>query len=403
MSQRRPLAFLLLVSSLATFLAYAAIFALFHRYDWGQPFVKLACFEALFVLILLGVLRRGSADVRPSDAILTVETVTALAILCWELVRAYDLFRVGLHTGMNDLGGTTEDAVRSVFVLHQDPYVREIARIGDDPAFFGFKYGPGVILGYLLAWPWPGGVGLKISNLVYLVITTVLVAWLGSSEDPFRSRHRILRWTTALVAAAMLLLPERLFHEVFNQGAVDMFPVMLLVATAACVQRQKWFMAGCMLGLSFSAKFSPAVFLLVLFLRRKISLRFVVGVAIGLLPFLPFLLWDAPALVRNVFLFHSKKSFDSTSLYSVTPNELHYLFTVFQLCAVTLAVAMHFNKTPQPRSLVPAFAMLLIAIEVSYREIHGNHLVWFMPIAALTLAWHRHRLARWLPVQCGPA
>jgi hypothetical protein len=393
---------MLFLSSVATFLAYAAIFALFHRFDWGQPVVKLACFEALFILILLGSVRLADADARPSDRGLTVELVVASAILGWELVRTYGLFKTGFLTGMNDLGQTTEEAVRSVFVLHENPYLRDIAKIGDDPAFFGFKYGPGMILGYGLSWVWPGGIGLKISNLVYLVVTTVLVAWLATTEDLFRSRHRILRWTPAVVGASMVLLPERLFHEIFNQGAVDMFPVMLLVATVACVRRHRWLIAGCMLGLSFSAKFSPAVFLLVLFFRQRISRRFLVGLALGLLPFVPFLLWNAPALVRNVFLFHSKKSFDTTSLYSVTPAELHYLFSLFQLCAVTIAVAIHFKRSPEVRSLITTFAMLLIAIEVSYREIHGNHLIWFVPIAALSLSWNRHQLARWLPCKFWP-
>jgi hypothetical protein len=42
-----------LASSLLTFAIYSSIFDLLHRFDWDQPFVKLACFEALFVFILL--------------------------------------------------------------------------------------------------------------------------------------------------------------------------------------------------------------------------------------------------------------------------------------------------------------------------------------------------------------
>ena len=51
-----------------------------------------------------------------------------------------------------------------------------------DPAFFGFKYGPGMMVGYFLAGVWPNGIGLKISNLVYLAISIGLLGWLAVRE-----------------------------------------------------------------------------------------------------------------------------------------------------------------------------------------------------------------------------
>jgi hypothetical protein len=123
-----------------------------------------------------------------------------------------------------------------------------------------------------------------------------------------------------------------------------------------------------------------------------VPVRLVVGLALGLLPFVPFLLWDAPALVRNVFLFHGFKSYDSTSLYSVTPVELHRLFSVFQALAVAVAVALNFRRPIEPRPLLVTFTLLLICIEISYREMHGNHLVWFMGPLAVCFAWGRHGL-----------
>ena len=237
---------------------------------------------------------------------------------------------------------------------------------------------------------------MKISNLVYLAVSIGLLGWLAVRTEPSSRRYRCLRWAPAAVVAALVLLPDRLHYELFTQGAVDMFPVMLLIAAVTFVRQRRWLSAGLMVGLSFSAKFSPAAFLLILFVRRQISPRFLLGAALGLLPYVPFLLWDAPSLVRNVFLFHSAKASDSTSLYSVTPSELHYLFTVFQACSVAIAVALNFKRPLEIRSLVVSFTLLLIAIEVSYREMHGNHLIWFIPIAALSLTWHRHWLTRWL-------
>jgi hypothetical protein len=385
---------LFLASSLATFAIYSSIFDLLHRYDWDQPVVKFACLEALFVLVLLVFFWRRARAVRPPDWVVAAELALACAVLSWELVRLFGLFHVGLRTSMNDLGTTTEDAVRLVLQGHANPYLHQIAKNGDDPAFFGFKYGPGMLIGYALSALWPEGRGLKTCNLLYLAITVGLLAGLAARSEATSGRRRWLRLAPAAVVAALALWPERLYSELFNQGAVDMYPIMLLVAAVACLDKKWWLGAGLAAGLSFSAKFSPAAFLLILFVRRRIPRRFVVGVAIGLVPFLPFLLWDAPSLVRNVFIFHSKKSFDATSLYSVTPSELHYLFSAFQACAVAATVIMNFRRPIEPRSLVVFFTLLLIAIEVSYREIHGNHLIWFVPVAALSLTWYRHWLGR---------
>jgi hypothetical protein len=394
---RRSLGVAVFLSSAATFLAYRALFDLFHRFDWNQPVVKLAAFQALFLLILLLSMWHKRSRGRPTDSVVAAELVTATIIVGWELTRTITLFRSGLHTAMNDLGQTTEDAVRALLRDHANPYLREIARNGDDPAFHGFKYGPGMLLGYWPAGLLPAGVGLKICNLVYLAASVGMLGWLAIRAEPSTGRTWWLRSTPAVVVSALVLLPERFHHELFNQGAVDMFPVMLLVAAMLCVRRGWWLAAGLVAGLSFSAKFSPAAFLLVLFVRRHIAPRLVLGAALGLLPFAPFLVWDAPSLVRNVFLFHSGKAFDNTSLYSVTPPELHYLFTTFQVAAVALVVAINFKRPLELRSLVGFFALLLIAIEVSYREMHGNHLVWFVPVVALSLTWYRHWLTRWLP------
>ena len=393
-TQSRWVGAFFLASSVATFAIYGSVFDLLHRFDWGQPFVKLACFEALFVLIVLAFFWRRARTTRPPDWVIAAELIIACAVLSWELVRLFGLFQVGLRTSMNDLGQTTEDAVRLVLQGHANPYLHTIAQNGDDPAFFGFKYGPGMLIGYALSALWPNGGGLKTCNLVYLAITVGLLASLATRSQTTSYRRRWLRLAPAAVVSALVRWPDRLYHEIFNQGAVDMYPIMLLVAAVACLDRKWWLGAGLAAGLSFSAKFSPAAFFLILFIRQRIPPRFLLGLAIGLLPFLPFLLWDAPSLVRNVFIFHSKKSFDTTSLYSVTPGELHYLFSAFQACAVAAAVILNFRRPIEPRSLVVFSTLLLIAIEVSYREMHGNHLIWFVPFVALSLTWYRHWLGR---------
>ena len=384
-----------LVSSGLIVVAYHLIFVLFHRYDWDQPFVKLACFEVLALLVLALGFGQGAPSHEAHRVVLSVEIAAAIALLLWEVARAVPLIRSGLHAGMNDLGWTTQNAVKALFVEHANPFQRPVAPIGTDPAYFGYKYGPTMLFAYALAGFLPGGMGLKVMNVVYCLATGLVVAYLAgwtpraSGGRPHPLAERV---SAALWACAMTFLPERLYHETFSQGAQDIFPIFMVLLSAAFVARKQWLLAGLMGGLSFSARFAPGVFLLVLFLRRRIPPRLIVGVALGVLPFVPFLLWNAPALIRNVFLFHSFKAYDSTSLYSVTPRELHFLFPLFQALSVAVAVALCFRRAIQARPLVTFLTLVLIAIEISYREMHGNHLIWFMPTVAVIFAWGRHDL-----------
>jgi len=383
-----------LASSALILVVYHLIFVLFHRYDWSQPFVKLACFEVLTLMVLALGFGRGT-PARVPRVVPSIELVIAGALLVWEIVRAVSFIRNGFHTGMNDLGETTENAAKYLFVEHTNPFARSVAPIGNDPAYFGYKYGPTMIFAYALAGFLTKGVGLKVMNIVYCLATAAVVAYLaGWTPRASGARPQPLgeRVSAALLACVMTFLPERLYHETFNQGAQDIFPIFMVLLSIAFVGRKQWLLAGLMAGLSFSARFAPGAFLIVLFLRRRIPPRLIIGGVLGVLPFAPFLLWNAGALVRNVFLFHGFKAYDSTSLYNVTPVELHFLFSLFQAAAVAVAVALSFRRAIEPRHLLPFVTLVLIAIEVSYREMHGNHLIWFMPTLGVIFAWGRHDL-----------
>jgi len=399
-----------LVSSLLFLLAYHLIFVLFHRYDWGQPVVKLLCFESLAALILGVALGRPGHEARLPAWVFQVEIAAAAALLLWETVRAAGLVKTGLAMGMNDLGETTEYAARLLFSEHKNPFDEYVAKNGSDPQYWGYKYGPTMIVAYALAAVWPHGVGLKITNAIYLLATVAVVGYLGrgtpggsgtraatDARPDERGLSRAAGVAAGAWAAVLALLPERLYLETFNQGAQDVFTILLLLVSIACVGRRWWFAAGLAAGLSFSSRSAPGAFLLVLFVRRRIPLRLAVGVAVGLLPFVPFVIWDGPALVRNMFLFHSFKTYDGTSLYSVTPAELHPLFSVFQAVVVVGIGLVGFRRPLEPRQLLGSMTLLLIAIEVSYREMHGNHLLWFMPTVAVILGWGRHGLTRLVP------
>lgn len=151
--------------------------------------------------------------------------------------------------------------------------------------------------------------------------------------------------------SALLLLPERFYSELFVVGAIDVLPVFLLAVCLLCLRREAWLAAGLAAGLSFSAKLLPAVALLVLFVRRGTKARFFAGVALGLLPLLAFIAASPKLVFENLFVLLLIKDYDSTSLYSVVPKQLHFLFTVAQLLVVVGAVAFQFNRPIRLREL----------------------------------------------------
>ncbi|SIO56386.1 Protein of unknown function [Singulisphaera sp. GP187] len=372
---------LAIVSATLVLVAYAAIFDLLDRYDWDQAFVRFACLASLLAMTL-GTRRRP--DMPPHEAgeiAAIVAPAFAILALNWGLYKSLE----DLHSPpVVDIGQTTQEAARLVFLDGKNPYEsRTIAVLGDNPSMWGFKYGPTMILGYAISVVNPAN-GIKSTSLAYLGATVVLVFLLG------RGRGEMSESTaTAWFCCTLMLLPNRLWHELFHQGSNDIFPVMLILGSILAVRGKAWAWAGLLAGLSLTAKVSPAIFYLVLFVRRRPEPRFVVGFAAGLVPLLPFLAWDAGALFRNVVLFHSTKAADSTSLYSITPKELHYAFTAIQLMTIALVIAKNFHARLDHRSLVFWYLVLTLLCEMSYREVHGNHLIWFMPFAALQFGWNR--------------
>ena len=371
-----------ILSSALVLGAYAGLFHLLDRYDWGQAFTRFACLAGLLLMTLATRPRPGPRPREASGLASLAAPALALVVLEW-----------GLYQSLNDLnsppvvdiGQTTQEAARLVLIEGENPYQsRTIAVLGDDPSMWGFKYGPSMILGYGLSAFLPRS-GLKYTSLAVLGATAVLVFLLGRGRgEPGASS------ATGWFCVALALLPNRLWHELFRQGSNDILPVSLILGSILAVSRRAWVAAGLLAGLSLSAKVSPAVFYLILFVRRRPNPRFLAGFAAGLLPTLPFLAWDAGALVRNVALFHSLKAPDSTSLYSITPGELRVAFTAVQLAAVALVIAKNFREEVNHRSLIFWYLVLTLVCEMSYREVHGNHLIWFMPSSPPSPGGNRH-------------
>jgi hypothetical protein len=253
-----------------------------------------------------------------------------------------------------------------------------------------------MLVGYAAGVASPG-LGYKLSSLLYLVGTLAgLAAVLWSSTGG----GRWARVNTLLAFVSFALLAERGWYELFHQGANDIFPVFLLAMAICCLRAEKRGLAGLFIGLSFSAKFSPAIFFLVALVRKATGRALFVGFLIGCLPVALFLLWDARGALNNIFVVRFLLKYDSTSLYSITPRPLHVLFPICQITAVVATIWCNLRKRLDIDSVIASFVLLLVVQEVCFKEMHANHLSWFFPFVAYLVASRRHTV---LPVVAPPA
>jgi len=372
-----------LISTAALLAAYSILFALLDRYDWGQPFVRFASLASMLAACLL---TRSAGVARVSGRAAWVELILAAGLVIFLAERALLLGwgELGLAPRV-DVGVTTRDAARMLLLDGRNPYRSEtIAVLGDDSLYWGYKYGPAMIFGYSICAV-VGGAGVKIANLTYLVLTLLSVFFLARRQD-----HSRAGCATALICCGLTLLPNRMWYELFYQGVVDIFPICLIMLSLLSIGSRSWFVAGLLAGLSLSAKFSPGIFYIALLLKRERVPRLLVGLACGLLPLAAFLLWDAGALLRNFLVFHLIKGHDSTSLYSITPRELHPIFPLIQVAAAACLLAENYRERIEPRLLASRLLLLILVVEMTYKEVHENHLIWFIPLAALHLGLGRH-------------
>lgn len=163
-----------LASSAAVFLIYAAIFYLLDHYDWGQAFVRFACLTSLLAVSLAC---RGTAH---PDGGTRVELFAAVMLTVVFLERGIYISSDDLtNPPVVDIGLTTQNAARMLLIERENPYQsRTIAVLGDDPMYWGYKYGPTMALAYA-ACAITETHGVKLMNTLYLAISAVLVYRLG--------------------------------------------------------------------------------------------------------------------------------------------------------------------------------------------------------------------------------
>ncbi|MGO8920592.1 MAG: hypothetical protein ACLQJR_32265 [Stellaceae bacterium] len=360
---------------LAVALLFWIAVALIQKLNW-----ELGGFKALVLLavlaslpVILAVARRAEGDSTAGRAVV----IAALALLALQTGYAAKELR---HPSLIDAATTTLDA-GDLLRRGANPYAARLDSSAEkatgEARFSGYKYLPLTIAAYLpLGTPWRER-GIVATNLLLHLATVWLI---------FRLAHRMAGsgagWIAVLLYLSLPLVPFQLFAK----GILDLVAVLPLLAALLLVERAA-VLAGFCVGLSLSAKLLPGALFLPCCLPagRRARLAYGLGVALGLLPVIPFLAWAPTALADNIVVFNAIRPADTTSwliaAFPLAATIAHCLFAAFYVAA-----AAYIWRCP------PAFAvraglgaMLVLAAILAGPTAHHNYQLWWLPLAAALL------------------
>lgn len=367
------------------------VYVLFLKYDWEQPFTKLMCFATCFVLVYR--FRPTKATTQSSSFRTSLfEILVALTVISWTVGEFAPRYLRDFGDPLPfDTSFTTQDAVTMFFKTGENPYrSTNLSPLEElPPKHRGYHYGPGTLLAYASTAFMPNS-GIRISNLVYLFVCWITLLLLLNCLEQDSEADSFCRLSSATYLTAMFLLPESMWRELFRHGVNDVFPIMLMLLGLLMVSVKRWLLAGIFIGFSFAAKFAPAAFLIVLLTRKTTSPKFFLGCCIGAIPLAIFLLWDFFPAIQNIFVVRFSLKPDSTSLHSITPPELHFVFPLAQLTLVLFFFFKNFSREIVLEELLRQLALVLIVIAVCFKQVHLNHLIWLYPLFALLVTRNRH-------------
>lgn len=373
------------------------VYWLFNTYDWNYPHVKLALFTALFLAVAgLQFLRPRTTDV-PKTARWAELGFLLIVLQATFLVQVSTYGSTAFDQPISDIGYTTVHAVKILINEGQNPYSRADInhdRKDLDPGFRGFHYGPFMMAGYIPSSIMPI-YAYKMMSFIYVLISALLLILLVIKPDESDLEHI----TNAMFVLAAYFIAKRFWLEVLLEGANDVFHIMLILVALLGLKKGKVFLAGIFTGLSMAAKFAPGAFLVPFMPLRDKNFWF--GFALGLTPYLPFAIWDPAGLWRNVFWLRVVIPPDWTSLYWITPKEYHFIFGAVMLAACIVATVWAVRRKLEFQQVLVGFTLLLIVVDVTQKQIHGNHLIWFFPLFALLFMEYRERLYELLVGRAG--
>lgn len=356
-------------------------FVYFSSRYYSSSFIRFSWYAALllFVMVLSKCRRTRRRESRH-----LLEIVFACVVLIIALPTYFTRYGDQILTApRRDMGQITQQAAVAFFRNKDNPYKKKdlaAIRTKSGEIYAGFKYGPVMFFGFgasaFLTF------GIKITNVVLFALTVLLAVMLCVSKE-FSLMQNLAR---AVFVFAAVIVPERIWYELFVSGAPDLLPGALVLASLVALKNDKTFLAGLLAGLSVSAKVAPAIFLIAVYMRWPLDRKMWKGVVIGLFPTILFCFAAPAEFFNNVILFHAVKGYSASSIISITPLFLHWIFPLIQFIAVVLTIKCNCSRSLTASSAMFSYLVLLAIIEMTYGEVHGNHLLWFLPVVAVALS-----------------
>ena len=339
------------------------------NWDEAGPWKALALLALLAAVpVMLRTLRRPVAAINPSRIVIALVVALAAAELIYGATRL-------IHPRLIDMATTTLAAGHAM-LAGQNPYVLPIDReLGG--AFAGYKYLPVMPVVYLPLGLTFGGRGVLVTNLLLQAASVALMLHLGR-----RAGSR----AAGVIATALYLSLPLVAQQLFAKGTTDLAAIVPLLLAFVAFERDA-FLSGLCIGLSIAAKLFPGVAFVPCLLPpgNGARLRYALGIAVGLLPILPYALAAPGAFYDNIVLFNAIRPPDSTSWLAFAPEGAAVAARSI-VVAFALAVAVHvWRRTPDLTARSALAAALTLAVILAAPTAHHNYQLWWLPFYALAL------------------
>jgi len=247
-----------------------------------------------------------------------------------------------------------------------------------DTRFAGYKYLPLTLAAYLPLGGALGPRGIVLSNLLLQFAVVALIFRLGAALASASAG-----WLAMVLYLSLPLVPFQLFAK----GVLDLVAVVPLLAALLLVER-KPALSGLFLGLSLAAKLLPGALLLPCALprRRRDRVLYAAGIAVGLLPVVPFALWGPAAFLDNIVLFNLVRPADSTSWLFAFPAA-RPVAAAAMAALYLAALVLAWLRPPATLAARSGMAVaLILASLLTAPAVHHNYQLWWLPLACALLA-----------------
>jgi hypothetical protein len=362
---------------------FVALIALIDLADWNEGPTRAAALAVVGGAI--AVLARTPLPALPRRAYASL-LVPIVAVILHVALALPQL--TSPRNRPNDIGTTTQAAVLAL--QHGQSIYR--ARIDDQYGpgggfhyFGGYKYGPIVPRYYFQFMRIFGETrGLYAGNLFLLLVLTATMVVLAARGAGGSA-------AAALAAALALLWPRFVYFESFVQGVNDLLPTTLAMLGLLACACARPLAAGIALGLSISCKPLPGALLLPLLPWRHSWRWLAAGLALALATLIPDLVKTPRELIASLALFNLSRPSDSTSLVHFLPGWARIVLLLCGLAAIAMVVIEYQKGRPDANRLICAAAGIVTLFLVVSKVIHRNYILWWLPLAAASLAVTSYR------------